>query len=61
MTWSMLDGDGDEKEPKRCAFSIVRAIGEFYFFFFVFFILTHILLYIEIIIYLIHDMERVVW
>ena len=40
---------------------VVWAIGEFYFFFFVFFILTHILLYIEIIIYLIHDMERVVW
>ena len=37
MTWSMLDGDGDEKEPKRCAFSIVRAIGEFYFFFVMFF------------------------
>ena len=60
MTWSMLDGDGNEKDPKQRAFSVVWAIGEFYFFFFMYFILTHILLYIEIIIYLIHDMEHVV-
>ena len=56
MTCSMLDSDGTEKEPKQRAFSVVWAIGKFYFFFVMFFYTnTHFI----IIIYLIHDMERV--
>ena len=56
-----LVSDNDDKEPKWRQTRVVWAIGVFFLLFLRFFILTNILLYIEVIIYLIHDMEHVGW
>ena len=55
------DGDKDEKEPKRRKTRVVWAIREFSFLFLhvFFFILTNFLLYVQVIIYAIHNMEGV--
>ena len=54
-----LVSDNDDKEPKWRQTHVIGAIGVFFLLFLRFFILTNILLYIEVIIYLIHDMEHV--
>jgi hypothetical protein len=54
-----LDGGDNEKEPKRRQTRVVWAIGEFFSFCCVFLILTNVLFYIQVIIYIIHDEETV--
>jgi hypothetical protein len=49
----------DEKEPKRHEMRVVWAISEFFSFSLFFLILTNVLFYIQVIIYVIHDEESV--
>ena len=54
----MLEGDDDEIEPKQCQMRVVWAIGVFFFLISLcFFKLTIVLLYVQVIIYVVHDWE----
>ena len=58
-TGRVLEGNDDEIEPKQRQTHIVWAIGVFFLFnFFMFFLkLTIVLLYIQVIIYIVHNWE----
>ena len=55
----MLEGNDNEIEPKRHASRIVWDIGVFLKNFFMFSKLTIVLLYIQVIIYVVHNWEGV--
>jgi hypothetical protein len=49
------DSDEDDDGPKRHQMRVVWAIGVFSYFFLQFLILTNVLLYVQVLIYIIHD------
>ena len=55
MTGWELEGNDDDKEPKRRMSRVVWAIGMFFLFSLCFSKLTIVLSYIQVIIYVVHD------
>ena len=59
MTGRVLEGNDDEIEPKRRVYRTVWAVGVFFFRSFVAFLYTNIiLLYIQVIIYIIYNRKK---